>query len=641
MGSLFRAYISGDDFDVEAWPSVAPAPAGDVYLALTDTTPNGHVARVSASGVPVWQFDTTGEYAFGVASNADHVAFLTGTGSGTGAVLLDEDGTTIWDTELPLTFGSTTATVTALSASEAFAIFSPNTASTETVLVLLNGTTGAITWAVNLRTSGGDAGFKPHGVAFLSGGDLVVSFLRAGGQTVQRISATDGSVVWSRGISNTGNYAIPGVDGSDNIYLVGDDSGSPKILPVMKLDSSGTTLWSRQVEQPAGLHSAGLSFDAVGGLTAGSTGVFIPVSYGGSSTTYCGFVFVPAAGTIATGNASIVTVDQQDGVIVAAPPVGGVVGGAPVVMGFRDESTWAILTGGETAIDDAGWGAYTRTTWAGDVASGSMSASSSSYTRETTGSFSASAYTLTQSTGTLAFDVYDTHSVASSVAPATAFGTPIADGGPSIVGAWTVTTAFGTPMSGVTLTATGLAAGTTFGTPTYDDLHETVATSIVNEQAFGLPFSIRGLPPAPHVAQGLASMVAFGTPARFGAATVFPESTETTAFGTPSSGPHASTTGISSTAAFGTPTMHFVTYADSLGAATSFGLPVAGGFGTATGFVRTLFGTPEASAHVRCIATGFGASVFGTPSTLNNYQRARSGVFRTQWGRAQAERTAP
>ena len=39
--------------------------------------------------------------------------------------------------------------------------------------------------------------------------------------------------------------------------------------------------------------------------------------------------------------------------------------------------------------------------------------------------------------------------------------------------------------------------------------------------------------------------------------------------------------------------------------------------------------------------TGATSTAFGTPSTLNNRQRTRSGVFRTQWGLAQAERTAP
>lgn len=641
MASLFRAYVSGTDFENYPGPFVAPAPSGDAYLAFLDSNLDGHFARVGPSGVAVWGSTLPAAFVVGVASNATHVVVACATASGVGLAKRDSSNASVWQTELPVGADSGTIFSVAMNAAGKVAVFAHNLAGSETVLALLHESTGAITWAVNLRTAGGDAGFKPHGVAFLSGGDLVVSFLRAGGQTVQRVSAADGSAVWTRTITGAGGYGIPGVDASDSIYVVGDDFGSPTKLPVLKLDSSGSTVWARQFAQPAGLFSAGLSFITQGALTAGTTEMLVPMTFAGASTKYSGFVSFPLDGVIATGNARLV---QFTGVSPHAflPPAAAPRAGDSITMAFQDVDTtakWVVLFGGSSAAEDAAWGPYTRTTWAADIEAGSMSASVASYTRETTGSFTASSYSLPTASATMQLDTYTSYSVAGSVPLSTSFGTPALDNGPHTP-TWVVSTAFGAPLSVVVLTATGVPVSTSFGTAAYDPLHATTATSVAPATAFGTPGATRGTAPAPHDVTGIAAPTAFGTPVRSGAATVAPAGVNSTAFGVPTAGPKVAPEGFNIAAAFGTPTLRNAVSAEGSHFVAQFGLPIGGGLGGAFGFMRTAFGTPSSSAHATHSASGVPAPQFGTPAVMSAF-RTRSAYFRTRFGQAQAERTAP
>jgi hypothetical protein len=102
----------------------------------------------------------------------------------------------------------------------------------------------------------------PGAIAVMSGGDVVVVVRSAGDAYVMRLSGTDGSLVWMRGLTwPLGTMEIGvGVDGSDNVYLTGPGhTSSVRKLPVVKLDSSGTTLWNRQVSTPSGSARSGCS----------------------------------------------------------------------------------------------------------------------------------------------------------------------------------------------------------------------------------------------------------------------------------------------------------------------------------------------------------------------------------------------
>jgi hypothetical protein len=126
-----------------------------------------------------------------------------------------------------------------------------------------------------------------------------------------------------------------------------------------------------------------------------------------------------------------------------------------------------------------------------------------------------------------------------------------------------------------------------------------------------------------------------------GAAAVTATGASTTAFGTPVSGWVCPVTGFA-VGAFGTPSLSIPVRPTGAAPSTAFGLGMTAGFGSTTGAApSTAFGLPVATFGAVGNVTGVSTTAFGTPSTLNNRQRTRSGVFRTQWGVAQAERTAP
>lgn len=655
--NLFRLYRTADHV---LQVRTAAAPSGGVYAVegdvLTGTTADANLLRLSSSGSVVWgkNVNVTGGTAVHpwIASNGSYVAVSYENDAGDeGVVLYDSSGTVVWSTALPLghiaSSGATQRQTPPLAVAADNSVFIlGNDGSYEAILAKLNASTGAVSWSVNLRQSGVGATSDFKGLlAVLSGGDLVVTILGTLNY-VLRLDGTNGSVVWSNGVvwpSGSSETNI-GVDGSDNIYLVGrPHTSGTKVLPVVKLDSSGATLWNRQVSH--GAHSAlAYQFEWNGRLTCDSTGVYIPCKHLASDSPY-GHVFVPAAGTVATGTALVASFSN-----LASPSNEiGASGGTDVasMFAYPDEASGGatyneaiVVIAGSSAAEDNSWGGRTRTTYDFDVQTGTAVISAQTYTRATNPSFSASSFAYTESATTLLVDSYAPTYPADSLGPTALFGTPRIFGVVSQE-AYTVTTGFGTPILSDDVFATSAGPFTAFGTAAYSDDRSVVATALAAGTAFGLAWAERDPLPGSPTTIGADPSTAFGTPAVNGAAAVTAEGASSTAFGTPVSGWVCPVTGFA-VGAFGTPVLSNPVRATGAAPSTAFGLGMTAGFGSTTGAApSTAFGLPVATFGAVGNVTGASDTAFGTPSTLNNRQRTRSGVFRTQWGRAQAERTAP
>lgn len=252
-------------------------------------------------------------------------------------------------------------------------------------------------------------------------------------------------------------------------------------------------------------------------------------------------------------------------------------------------------------------------------------------------------YTASFTAPTAAFeDVYGPGSTTlypASLGVITAFGTPEAPVG--LVTSSAPSTALGTPTAQLVVGASSVGPFTTFGTGAYSDDRSTTATGFAADTTFGLAWAERDPLPGTPTTIASAPSTAFGTPTVNGSAAVTAAGASTTAFGTPVSGWVCPVTGFA-VGTFGTPVLSNPVRATSVLPATAFGLGMTAGFGSTTGAApSTAFGLPVATAGAVGGTTGATSTAFGTPSTLNNRQRTRSGVFRTQWGLAQAERTAP
>lgn len=660
--NLFRLYrASANVFPCRA----AAAPSGGVYAAdevLDGSGAYSSFLRLSASGSITWnkEIDLSGLGVFDVApriaSNATHVAVAFEYG-GDAVVLYDAAGTKIWHTSIPLNHEAGVSS-TAPWTSNHIAIAADNSVfvigsafvslvAGEAILCKLDAATGAITWSVNLRPSTySSTGYFVGAIATLSGGD-VIAVVKGTDAYVMRLSGVDGSLVWLRGLTWTaGTMQIGiGVDGSDNVYLVGPGhTSSVRKLPVIKLDSSGTTLWNKQVSTPSGLASLGLQFKWSGTLTCDATGVYIPCAFDDAAE-LSGHVFVPAAGTTATGNVLVATFASLGGFLSNI----GAAGGTDVasVFSYSDKASPGasyyeaiVVTAGSDASEDSTWGGRARTTYAFDLEAGSASIASPSYTRASMPTFTASSFTYVEGAGTLLVENYVPTYGATSLGPTTLFATPRIFGVVSQE-PYTTTTGFGTPILSDDVFATSAGPFTAFGTAVYSDDRSAVAAALAAGTTFGLAWAERDPLPGSPTTVAAAPSTVFGTPAVNGAAAVTATGASTTAFGTPVSGWVCPVTGFA-VGAFGTPSLSIPVRPTGAAPSTAFGLGMTAGFGSTTGAApSTAFGLPVATFGAVGVTTGSADTAFGTPSTLNNRQRTRSGVFRTQWGVAQAERTAP
>lgn len=664
----------------------APAPSGDVYVAETTSGNLLHVARVTAAGAVTWQreldlgslyVDASGDpTALRISSSAAGVAVATLTDTFTPAghaFLFSPTGTLLWQRELNLI--SELGPV-ALTSDGALFLSAIRNYADETSLVKLNASTGAVDWHVCLNdTTYAPAAMIAACAAVLSGNDLVLSLLgavhsgSASRTHVQRIAAADGAVVWTRSVawpSDTNSGALA-VDPSDNIYVAGPSflSTYGDLLPVAKLDSSGTQLWVADVDHSVATDAMNVVFGhySAPGAASASGAQFLINTTGVLGVISFGHVVVPTTGT---GAASVVLFSAEMAGANFSAGTGGAlatnltlglvddVSGTPRAVVVRDDG----LSG-----DDNAFGDYVRETTAFVTATGTASVGTSSWTRGSTSTVSTSTSALTESAASVilaesyAPTTPSTTVNATAVAPATAFGLPVVLGLASSVAPATVfgttrhmriqeatglaaSTALGDPDVLLQYPATGLAAATALGTPATNFNLSYAATSVDEALVeFGELWVAVGLPPQARIASALAPVTAFGTPAAATAIQATATGSLDTALGEPTLRLLLSTAGITGTV-LGTPTLRTPCQAAGF-SATLFGLPQVGQAGICVGLApRTAFGVPQALAPNPSAATGVTATAFGTPTFLC-VLRARSGVMRTAFGAARCERTVP
>lgn len=677
--------------------AVAPGPSGGMYVVGNDNAGDVVTARLNSDGSLNWAKDITipslTPTLCAAASSSNRLAIAatngTSTSSTTCVLMLDDTGALVWESVLAnfavvptegLLIGSDNSVYVA-------GVYDGPLGSSQydAVLLKLNPTTGAITWQVGLsETSTTD--FDAQEEVFssmrqLSGGDIVLALWGPGSAAdehgyVQRVSSSDGSVVWTRkvdfGSGATSGFQpsnlFIGIDGSDNIYAVGRawDYGAGFIdYPVVKLDSSGSLLWTRHVRR-AGSDTP--IFDPCwGALTADATGVQIA---GNMIAGKYGHLLVPAAGTVATGTVALSHYTPQisyTGNIVRAGQIG-----ASVLWGYSDYSDFSfvdfeffIVQGPAGAGDDGTYGSTPRVTIAYDLVAGSATVSTpGSWTRPSAPTLSlASDLGASVVTGTLTSSVVPpaVTCAATSLGPTAQFGPDaylrgltVTSAPSTIFGNITVSrsyinvgltppsTTFGTAVSTRQQRATALGPTANFGTPAYEPNTTRAADTLgVVLAGIGVPFATLGIAPQP---PGYASSVepatTFGTPVAQQGISLAATGTLVTQFGTASARYTLAASGLEPGAQFGTAKVTMSRAASGF-KATQIGTPAVGLYGLPAGFMRTQFGAPAVRAPITCEATGFLVTNIGSPSGGAWNLRTRSAYFRTRFGTPQAERTAP
>lgn len=668
-------------------PTIAPAPSGGVYFAEGgDSSGVAHVSRIDSAGAVVWTKEITisgSTTANGVTPNvhssSDHVAVVlryfetAGAVYKTAVVLYQSDGTLVWQKTVPVTISRQAALNDAgglgvgglaLAEDESVYMTGMMSSNTQLALIKLNGADGSLVWVVDLYPStGAQTGDWPAEIELLSGGDPVVMFF--GGEVapfaseythIQRITASTGAAAWTRSINwnfGAGTGAALGVDPSDNIYL-GWPVDASNNLGVVKLDSSGATLWNKRV-------STGGSGSTRGAIriSATSTGVHLGFSM---STPTRGHFFVNSAGT---GSTTPSITYSASGTL-AYEVHGSRATGTQLLMVFSATITSVtratIIRSDETTTADNGsYGAvHTRASSSVSLTTGTATIASPTYTRASAPSLTLSSASITESSGGLTSTLLapNLSCTATGVASALAFGLPEMQG---VQLPFTVSTAFGAtthrrglystgaaaatvfglPVANVSYAATGLLNTNAFGLPVYSPHHTLTATGIASTALVGDPDSIRGVGPYPiGYASSIDPATAFGaasiTTVVNAAATGF----STTVFGTTTHAQGLSATALAPATAFGTPNGPVRANAQGF-SPTVFGTAKISSLGYPTSLLSTVgFGTPALSNVYLCAATGWSSTVFGTPLTQWP-TRTRSAKFRTQFGQAQAERTLP
>lgn len=671
-------------------PSVAPGPSGGTYFAEgSDSTGIAHIARIDSLGALVWTKEITisaATTANGVTptiySSSDHLAVVlryfetAGSVYKASVVLYLADGTLVWEKTVPVSIAhrpsiedsvSTTAGVTGLVLAEDESVYLTGMVSSDTQLALvkLNGSDGSLAWTVNLYPStGARTGDFNTELGLLSGGDVIATFYGADGTYlndrtyIQRVSAADGSVVWTRKViwanGDVSSGGAIGVDPSDNIYIGYPQAGSSSYPTVLKLDSSGATLWLRSIQDATSLFGATR-------LSATADGVYMATGQSATQNHY----FFPAAGTTGAG-LGVKASYAASGGTAAFETHGGQAAGSQLLMAASYTAASVanaavILSDYTTTADNGLWGGlYTRSTSTFTIAAGSgtIVVSTPSYARGTAPSITLASSSITSSSGgltatnlvqpsnatglasTVAFGLPEMQGVQRPYTISTAFGAATHIRGLYATGA-AAATAFGLPRSGVSYAATGLLNTTLFGLPVYSANRTCGATGIASTLGIGTPFSIRGGAPAPiGYASSLDPSTAFGTATATttlnGAATGF----SSTAFGLPVNRLGLAATTLDPATEFGAANAQVHANAQGL-ASTTFGTPKVECLGYAASLSSTAaFGLPALSNVYLCAATGWSDTAFGTPVTQWP-TRTRSAKFRTQFGQAQAERTLP
>lgn len=674
--------------------AVAPGPSSGSYIVGNDGAGTILAARLDSSGSLSWAKDITvptfTPVQCAAASSSNRLVIVSSSDVSTTAktvvLMLDDTGSLVWESVLNSSTIVPTEGVLVGPDNSVYVIVLYDgplgSSQYDAVLMKLNPTTGAITWQVGLSetstTSFDDSMERFGSMCQLSGGDIVLTLWGPGSDTedhghIQRVSSTDGSVVWTRkvdfnsGAGSAGFYPSNlhiGIDGSDNIYAVGRawDYGTGNAdMPVVKLDSSGTLLWARHVRGSAGTPV----FDECwGGLTADSSGVQIA---GNMTSGKYGHLRVAAAGTIASAAvplSSYTLAYTYTGNVVRCPQIG-----ATTLWAFTDytdggsvNSAIFLMSSQAGAGDDGSYGggtwASTRATVNYDLVAGSATISTpSSWTRPSTptltlaadlgasvGTGTLSPVTVLQATSvgpSTQFGLAYLQGYTTSVAPSVAFGLPLISRSFINVGITPPSTTFGAAASRQYNTVTSFGPTANFGTPAYTANSTREASPVEPTTNFGTPFGTLGSPDAPtHTASSVPPSTVFGTPAAAYGFTGAATGTQFGSFGTAAARLGQAALGATPSTTFGTATVTMSRAATPINS-TAFGTPRSGVGCVASGFSGTMFGGPELDLGSSFPASGWSSTAFGTPTCSGVTTRTRSAYFRTRFGLPQAERTAP
>lgn len=665
-------------------PRIATAPAGDVYAAEFSSGTVVRLARITTAGSVTWQRQLTfADAVFDVqlASSSSRLAVISTidlfTEYAAHVAVYNASGALQWQRQL--TMYPTTGVVAPDGAVFLIGQLDP---STKTSLVKLNATTGATDWQVCLNsTAYAPASTIVSGAAALSTSDVVVMLggdVHTGASSrmrVQRIAGADGTITWTRKIAwaSDVNGGVVAADPSDNIYVAGPpDTGTfGPSLPVLKLDSSGNTLWNRALAHPSALSAHAVPFENYSrAATANTAGAFFPINDYGDTPLggiVIGHVFVPAAGTVASSNVPLSLYEVvRSGTYY---PVSSAVADATVIaLAYEDEVSAAprsiLVVGDESTSGDGAFGPYERTTLAFDTVAGTTTVASDTWTRDATSSLTNAVGAATDAAATTllaesyAATIPALTGNATGIAPTTAFGAALVLG---LVTGIAPTTAFGATGQGRAQPATGIVSALVFGEPStllkfpamgaafaqafgthainFDLAY--AAASTPKTGAFGEPGSFLSLAPLSYVAAGIAPTELFGLPTGTNSAVSEAAGIAATAFGEPTA-----LMRLTAAAADGNTTFGTAGFRQPCRAAgwqtTGFGTPQLLRRGECTAVAPAMrFGLPRIATAQAFGATGLGVGAFGEGHVSRGVSRARSGVFRQVFGTTHAERTAP
>lgn len=229
-------------------------------------------------------------------------------------------------------------------------------------------------------------------------------------------------------------------------------------------------------------------------------------------------------------------------------------------------------------------------------------------------------------------------SLATTIGEVTHFGTPAT---PGHVTGEAPLTGFGTPAGFLLNYATTIGFVTHFGTAVQTYNKSLAAGALAPATTFGDVESVRGpAPPPVGRVTWLAPATTFGTPAADGQIALTATGIAPNALPTPSVRMRQAAAGALLATGFGTPIIGTVVRASGA-RDTNFGTPTTLRPFQTTGTNRTVFGTPRLRIGTAHDATGWLSTHFGATSAVASAQRTRSAVFRTSFGRAQAERFLP
>jgi len=226
---------------------------------------------------------------------------------------------------------------------------------------------------------------------------------------------------------------------------------------------------------------------------------------------------------------------------------------------------------------------------------------------------------------------------ATSIDPTTAFGTPTA---PPIALTVAPTAEFGLPRAAVAYGATAVAPETQFGTGALTLNTARAAATIEPTILFGSTAAAAGfILTLPGYAEWIAPTTQFGRPAITKA--LHADATGWASSNVPA--PMVRLPSVASGFVSGGMGEHGLFAAQNATGfrGTTFGAVSSLILVSAAGMCRTQLGVLSSQCRGSFEANSLMDTTFGTPDATKNTQRLRGNLFRTSFGRAQAERTAP